>query len=389
MEDYKKELELLQKNLEGKTKEEVEVQIKSVLGKYGIEYHEAKEKEFDAIKQANDQLQKDLEEANENIVKLDGKLAEAAKKDIKAKGFMGEWADMIEKNKELIVQSGGSSEVRMNLKADMTLGANLTGSAVATYDPNAALNPAQAVNFRNLVPGIQSATGIYVVYREGAVTGAPADQTEGASKANIEFDYTEVTFNAAYLAGYVRFTRQMATDLPFLSTDLPGSLLREYYKAENSKFYTALSAAATAGAAVGSENEVEVLYTAAATLEGIDWMPNGIAISPGDWYTILKTEKSTGAGYGVPGLVVAQNGSITLNGIPVFKASWVGARKYIIGDWTQAPRMTVAGEGLNVRFFEQDANNVTENKVTARVEERNVLVIKRPDAFIFGDFDQI
>ena len=122
-----------------------------------------------------------------------------------------------------------------------------------------------------------------------------------------------------------------------------------------------------------------------ATLEEADWMPNGIVTTPTIWYDILKTEKSTGAGYGVPGLVISQNGAITVNGIPIIRASWVAANKYIVGDWSQAPRMTVAGEGLNVRFFEQDGNNVTENKVTARVEERNVLVVKRPDAFIFGD----
>ena len=388
-EELIKELEILKKNTKGLSKEEVEVQVKGLIEGAGLAYHEATEKKFNEMTAANEALKAELEAERANIIKLDGKLAEAATREIEEKGFMGKWADMIEKNKEVILGSGGTSEVKMNLKADMTLGTALTGSAVRTYHQTPALNPAQALNFRQLVASIQSATGIYVVYREQAVVGGPiADQVEGASKANIEFRYQEVTFNAAYLAGYVRFTRQMATDLPFLSTSLPPSLLREYYKAENSKFYTALSTAATASTqTITGNNKIEMLMNDIATLEQANWMPNGVVVTPADWYAIAQeTRPGGGTDYSHPFLVQMVNNNLTINGIPVLRAVWVAANKYLIGDWTQASRMNVAGEGLNVRFFEQDANNVTENKVTARIEERNVLVIERPDAFIFGDF---
>ena len=76
----KEQLEDLQKNLVGKTKEEIEVQIKALVEKSGFAYHAATEEKFKEVTDFNEQLKKDLDEANETIVKLDGKLAETATK---------------------------------------------------------------------------------------------------------------------------------------------------------------------------------------------------------------------------------------------------------------------------------------------------------------------
>ena len=386
-ESLKKELEQLQKNIAGKTKEEVEAQVKALIEGAGLAYHEATEEKFNEIKSFNEQLEADLKTANETIIKMDAAIKENVKKTKGEMGFMEAFAEKVMESKQLFLDSQGNHEVTLNIKAPMLTGNTITGTAVRTYDPQQALNPGQFVNFRQLVPALQSATGIYVFYRETPPTGGVADQTEGSAKANLEFKATEVTVNAAYLAATVDFSRQLATDFPYLQTDLPQQLLREYYKAENSKFYTALSTAATASTEIiTGKKKIEMLMNDVAKLEERDYFVNGIVVRPSDWYDILKTEKSTGAGYGVPGMVITENGRITINGIPIIRATWIAANKYLIGDWTRASRVTVAGQGLNTRFFEQNKDNVDKNLVTARIEERNALAVKRPDAFTFGDF---
>lgn len=389
-EELKKELEAIEKNLEGKSLDQVKAEIKTAIEEKGFAYHEATEEKFALLEKANETLTADLEKAKEDLTKVDAALAKKVQEQIESKGFEGAWQEMITKNRDMILDARGKKEINLELKADMTVANTVTGSAVRTVSPGESLLPYQTVNFRELVPVMQSATGIYVFYREAAPTGAPARQTEGSAKANIEFKTVEVTVNAAYLAGFVRFSRQLATDLPFLQSGLPSKLVREYYKAENADFYATLAAAATASTEViTGKNKVEMLINDIAKLEEAEYIVNGIAIRPSDWWDILKTEKSTGAGYGLPGLVQAENGQIRLNGIPLIRATWVAADAYIVGDWTYAQRLTVAGEGLNVRFFEQDANNVTENKVTARVEERNALVVEQPAAFTLGDFTAV
>lgn len=285
------------------------------------------------------------------------------------------------------VQGGGRHSFEVKAVADMTLGNNLTGAGLETYQPGVAANPAQPLNFDQLVPTVNSATGIYVVYRENAAggEGSISAKTEGAAASQIDFDYTKVTFNASYIAGFTRFSNEMTQDLPFLTSHLPFALRREYYKVENSTFNTSLSGAATASA-LTSGNEIERLLENVSVLEGgaNSFGANGMVITPADWFKIAVTEKSTGAGYGLPGVVSIVNGQISVNGIPVFKANWLAANKYYVGDWSQAKKVSV--DGLRLEFFEQDSDNATKLLTTARIAQRTVLGIDRPDAFIFGDF---
>ncbi len=69
----------------------------------------------------------------------------------------------------------------------MTVGNNLTGDGVATYNTRQGLVPAQKINFRDLVPTTQSPTGLYVTYRETGTEGALTVQTEGNSKGQIDY----------------------------------------------------------------------------------------------------------------------------------------------------------------------------------------------------------
>lgn len=108
-------------------------------------------------------------------------------------------------------------------------------------------------------------------------------------------------------------------------------------------------------------------------------MVNGVVLNPVDWATIAVTKPSD---YSLPSIVTFINGRLTINGIPVFKASWITADEYMVGDWNLAKKIVT--DGLAVEFFEQDADNVTKNLITARVESRTVLGIDRPDAFITG-----
>ena len=264
---------------------------------------------------------------------------------------------------------------------DMTIAGNLTGDAVSTYQPGVASVPTQKVNFSDLVPTISSATGIYVVYREAAKTGDFDYQaSEGAAKPDVDYNLTEVTFNARYLAGITRYSKQMAQDLPFLQSFLPNALRRDYFKAENSKFYTDLSAAATVSTFV-DEDPIERLILDIGAIEDKDFTATAAVLRPSDWAKLAITKPSD---YSMPGVVTYVNGQLFINGMPVFKASWIPADKYLVGDWNEAKKIVV--DGLSVQFYEQDRDNVVTNRITAKAEARVVLGIDRPDAFILGDF---
>ena len=287
------------------------------------------------------------------------------------------------------VTKGKSASLELKAVGTMTSAGNITpaNAIVNTYQSGIAMIPGQMLNFSQLVPTVSSATGAYVVYRETVGEGAIATQTDGAVKSQIDFDTAPITYNATYLAGFAKYAKQMAQDLPFLTSWLPTALRREYFIAENARFHTALAAAATAVPAGTLGNEIERIIKVIALLEIKNFSANGVVINPADWAKIAITEKSTGAGYGLPGIVTITNGQLAVNGVNVYKANWIPANKYCVGDWSMAKKVVV--DGLKVEFFEQDGDNVQRNVITARIEERNVLAFDRPDAFYYGDFTAV
>lgn len=329
-----------------------------------------------------DTLKADLKAIQDHADALDVKL-KSRKETTEVKSFDDALSVSLKDNFEAVknVRKGAGAKLEVKAVGDMTIATNLTGGAVKTYQAGLVMNPSQKINFTDLVPTISSSTGIYVVYKEnGAGEGSISTQTEGGNKSQRDYDFTEVTYNAAYLSGYTRFSKQMAQDLPFLQSFLPDALRRDYYKAENAQFYTALAAAATASTTAKTV-DVEQVVDDLGALEAADYAANGIVMNPKDWYSIALTKPQD---YSIPGIVMFQNGMLTINGVPVYKATWCPVDKYIIGDWNNAKKVAV--DGLAVEFFEQDANNVTTNKITARIEQRVVLAIDDAKAFILGDF---
>jgi HK97 family phage major capsid protein len=269
--------------------------------------------------------------------------------------------------------------------SNMTTAGNLTGSPVISYLPTPVILPRQAINVRDLVPAVQTATGLITLFRENGLTspqeGAIAAQTtQGALKEQIGYDFTNVQFTAEYISGFVRISKQMLQDLPFLQSYLPQMLLRDYYKRENAIFVAALINAALGTNSAGG-NDAETFINDIALLETNNFTVNGIVTTPTVWGKILKTGyPSTATSYSVPGgFTISANGDVMIAGIPVIKASWMPSGDAIIGDWSQAQVATV--DGLKVEFFEQDSDNVQRNLITVRVECRCVFITGQPYAF--------
>jgi HK97 family phage major capsid protein len=177
----------------------------------------------------------------------------------------------------------------------------------------------------------------------------------------------------------------MANNLPFLTSFIPRALRRDYAKAENTIFNAVLAAAATASTQIiTGKNKIEMLMNEVARLEGSDFATNGIVVRPADYWDILKIEKSTGAGYGLPGIVTLENGQLRINGIPLYRANWLAANKYYVGDWSRVNKIVT--EGLSLEFSEVEGTNFVTNNITARIEAQVGLAVEQPAAIIYGDF---
>ena len=388
--EFKDALEALKSDLEGKSKQEVKDAFEAFETKYNevlkLEQKDLLTKsEFEA---AQNDIKDGLAAVQDHLDKLDVKLNKAKPTEVKTP--VDAIKEGIKENFESIknVKKGNSFNMDIKAVGDMTLGASLTGDQYRSYSNVVAANPSHKVNFSDLIGTIPIGTGTYTFPREGTVEGSIATQTEGSNKSQIDTALTHVDVSTDFLAGYARYSKKMANNVSYLEGFLPQMLRREYLKSESSAFYTTLAAAATVSAQrIASNNKVEMLLKDAGVLAAADFEATAIVVPAADYFDILITEKSTGAGYGLPGVVAVDNGRMTINGIPVVIANWLPATKYLVCDWSTISK--VVTEGLSVQFSTEDGDNFKSNMITARVEAQVGLAIHRPDACILGDFDVV
>jgi HK97 family phage major capsid protein len=379
------ELANIKAGLETKTATEV----KSAIDAFETKLSASNKSQFETeLKNATDAMEAkfsaELKSVQDHADKLDLKLQD------KASGT---------KNEDTLVKSitenfKGISEVRkgnaVQVKAvgNMTLPVNLTGDAPRDYNLNVVLVPGQALNVSDLVGSVNIEGGTYTYPRETGGEGSISSQTEGSSKTQKDYDITMVDLATNFIAGFTRYSKKMANNLPFLTSFIPNALRRDYAIAENSIFNTVLAAAATASAQIiTGKNKIEMLLNEIATQEGLNFPVNGIVVRPADYWDILKTEKSTGAGYGLPGIVTLENGQLRINGIAIYRANWLAANKYYVGDWTRVNKIVT--EGLSLEFSETEGTNFVTNNITARIEAQVGLAVEQPAAIVYGDFTAV
>lgn len=377
--ELKEALDGLALDIKGKTEAEIKSAVDSLKSEVStLLADEIKKGNTTLIEQFNAELKKVQDHANALDVKL------------KAQGQAGERKDelktLIVDNFDKIKQAGERKVViETKVVGDMTLAASLTGDQPRVYSNTVAAIPSPLVNMSDLITSILIDGGTYTFPRETAGEGSVASQTEGSSKAQVDYDLAMIDVNTNFLAGFTVFSKKMANNLPFLENFLPQALRRKYMEAENSSFWTTLTGAATA-ATLTSGNIVERIVANMTSLLALNYIPTAVFVNAADYGSIL-VNSATGGEYTLPGIVTIQNGVVSINGLRVVVGPFVPANKYLIGDFSMADKIVT--QGLSLQFFEQDSDNVRKNNITARIEAQIALAVKRPDAFIYGDFTTV
>lgn len=246
----------------------------------------------------------------------------------------------------------------------MGLSNNLSGDPVASYGPRQAILPSQRVNFRDLVPTLNTETGLYVFYKETATGNNIAVQSEGSTKGENTYALSETKVVQQYIAGFVNFTKQMATSLPWLQTTLPRMLMRDYYKKENALFNTAVTAAATVDTSAETD-KVKKIVDFITSQYDLNYDVSSIIVSNSDMGDLIKSTYTNGY-YPGAGLVQLPGQGIQIMGVPVIGASWATAGKALLLDNNFIERVQV--KGLAIELSYENGTNFEKNQVTARIE---------------------
>jgi HK97 family phage major capsid protein len=378
--------------------EELNKIVDQVSAKFDVKSNEVNAKvaevkaAFDAKSAEVDTLKAEIKVIADRADELDAKLAKAKEAESMKVKSIGEQLkeqvdnEMVSIEKAMKSQSGSFT---LNLKAvgNMLLSSNLTGDSVATYNQRQAILPAQAINFRDLVPAVSSATGTYVTYRETGSEGSISAQTEGSSKSQIDYDLTEVKTVNQYIAGFATFSKQMMKSLPFIESTLTRMMLRDFFKAENASFFTTVSGAATGTTTATATDDVEQLVQLIGNQKAANYNASFALVSPAQMARLIISTYSKGYYAGAGAVVLNPAGGLTIWGVPVLEASWVTDDKVLIIDRDFIERVEV--EGLNVTFSYENSDNFIKNLVTARVECYEAINLMLPASAIYADMGNV
>jgi len=272
----------------------------------------------------------------------------------------------------------------MSMKAvgTMNLTDNLTGTSQISYTQNPIMRSFYNPHLYDVFRIIPTATGNVSFPRGKSPVGEGSfgQQTEGSDKAQIDYDVEMVNTSVPFIAGYVKVTRQMLQDLPFLQSYLSQSLVEDWNRAVNTRF---LNNIATNSTALSTSETITVAKMISGLAQHGDLglgMANLILTTWDAWSKVLLTKPSD---YSVPASVaIDANGTVRINGVPVVPHSQVtGSRFYIINSDAFA---IAQASGFQVRSTEFDQSDFIKNLVTYRAEARIELLSFQPKAAVYG-----
>lgn len=267
---------------------------------------------------------------------------------------------------ESLNNKNASFRIDMPEVKTMSIAGGLTGDPVASYGPRQAILPSQKVNFRDLIPTLNTETGLYVFYKETASPNNIAFQGEGCTKGENSYTLSEVKVVQNFLAGTVTFSKQMATSLPWLSQTLPRLLMRDFYKKENALFYATVNAAATVDTSAETDY-VKKLVDFITAQQQLNYNASYAVVSYNDMGSLIKSTYTNGYYSGAGGVIMnGQANGVTVAGVPVIAASWATDGRVLIIDNEYLERVQV--KGLAIELSYENGYNFERNMVTARIE---------------------
>ena len=252
------------------------------------------------------------------------------------------------------------------------------------------------LHIRDLIPKGTMTGSNFVFLREGVSEGGITAVSEGSTKSQIDFDVTELTVPAEFLAGWLRISTKMLDDIPSMRMFLSNRLMEALLTVEDAQLLNGSGVAPnldginTTGnftAASGSATiDIEQLVEAIAQLAALGRQPDGIILNPSDYYSLILNKASTSGEYDLPPIVVVQpSGLVTIAGVPVVWTVAQTAGTFTVGDFRNGSAMLLR-ETPRIEFFNQDGTNVRENKITIRIEERLAFAVFAATYFVKGTF---
>jgi HK97 family phage major capsid protein len=295
------------------------------------------------------------------------------------------------------VSKGGFS---LNTKAvgTMTLPVNIGSdwaSKIAGLSNTILTDPFRTIHLRDLMrTSVIEQNGVFKFAKKSGGEGGVGIQTEGSSKAQVDYDFTISEVTPKTIAVFSKISKQMLSRLTWLQNFVSTQMVQDLQNFEDDQLldfagtsdFSGLWENATtyvpSGSVVAGSNRWDKLANAIAQLRAARFAPSAILVNPIDQMELL-INKESGAGYSFPALIAS--GNLSVAGVPVIATDIIPANSFMVADLAKGAELLFE-DNITTEFAYEDGDNFTKNLVTVRVEESVALPIYFGSAMRKGTF---
>lgn len=369
-----------------------------------MEIKEHIENNLKAIEGFKDQIT----DIGENVEGLDHRVKEIEQRVVGAStgpaagGFGGGGRDfasrLMETEQFKALRGGQAHSIKFSLNGPMFERKSTTTGSDTTVAPQRLPGVVggafQQLRIRDLFPVLPTSSDRIEYTRESGFTNAAAPTAQAATKPETDVTFELGEANIATIAHWLRISRQVFDDNPALAQYLNERLRYGVLLAEEDQFLNGdgtganISGILTTGnhtdysrAATG-DDYIDTLRKAATQLQLANWRASGIILNPADWEVIELTRDNDDRYQFADPQNAAQP---RMWGLPVVPSNSLSEGQFVVADFENAGAV-FDRQLVEVRAFEEDADNVTKNLLTVRAEERVGLAVMRPEAVVVGSF---
>jgi HK97 family phage major capsid protein len=296
-------------------------------------------------------------------------------------------------------KSGNISGFTMNTKAVITEADAYTGDVVpADYVAGMKYDAERKVHVRQFLPNGTTNSDKIRYIKESNFTDNTAVTAEGAASGQNDFDLTATDAVVEKIAAHFRVSKEALNDTAGLASHISLRGMEKYMKEEDSY----LLYDSTYGLTVTSTDyaldlytddadaqEHDVLLEAIKQVENRNFRPSAIMMGIGRFYDMIRRKDADGR-YIFPNDVVFGQRVPVVRGVPIIATNAINAtdgnaNDFLVADFAQLTTL-FDRESMQVRFYEQDQDNVVKDLVTVQISGRLALPTYLPNAGAFGNF---
>lgn len=293
----------------------------------------------------------------------------------------------------------GTGRDVMQTKATMTQAADWTGDVVEpSRVPGVQYDPERRIRVRQFIPQGTTDSNAIGYVEETAIADNTATVAEGANIPENDLDLELKTAAVQKIASTFRIGRESLEDYAALQSHISLRGTEKYMNEEDNQILygdgtgsnldglttTATDYVLDQYTGDGNAQELDILLEAAKQLQDANYMPTAAMISVSRYFDMVR-RKDVDGNYIMPWPIVTGNDVPRVAGMPIIAINALNDDDFLVADF---PMLTTLfdRQGMTVRFFEQDRDNVQKDLITVQITGRLALPTYLPNAGRFGDF---